>query len=98
MNDIMADINDIMNDIALSHYISKAGHRAAVPKIRKRMTETLTSLVWKHTASRQALAMCDLFVNCVRPQIVLQENHRIRRSCITGRERLIRTRLIRSST
>ena len=67
-------MNDIMNDIGHSHYTGKAGHGAVVLKIRKRKTEALTSLVWKHTASRQALAMCDLFVYCVRPQIVLKEN------------------------
>ena len=38
-------MNDIMKDITHSYYINKAGHGAAVLKIRKRKTETLTSLV-----------------------------------------------------
>ena len=45
MNDIMDGINDIMKDIVHCHYISKAGHRAAVLKIRKHKTEALTSVV-----------------------------------------------------
>ena len=37
---------------------------------------SLTSRVWKHTASRVARAICALFVNCVNPMITLQNTLR----------------------
>jgi len=36
-----------------------------------RGSEQRTSRFWKQTASKHALAICALLVNCVRPQIVL---------------------------
>ena len=64
----MAKIGDLL--------LQLVGYNQDGRNYKKRLppsTPTLTSRVWKHTASRVALAICALLVNWVNPMITLKK-------------------------
>ena len=68
----MAKIGDLLPQLV--------GYNQDGRNYKKRLppsTSTLTSRVWKHTASRVALAICALLVNWVNPMITLKKHRAV---------------------